>query len=56
MSALSAHQLANLAAKNRFSRRFVMVQKGGNLLMRRNEYIFKLIVTNTRFGAICSSM
>ena len=56
MSALSAHQIAHLAANNRFSRRFVMAQKGGSLCMRQNEFLFKLLATNTRFQAFFSKM
>ena len=48
--------IAHLAAKNRFSRRFVLMQKGGGPLMRWNEFLFKTTATNTRFWAICSKM
>ena len=45
--------IARLAANNRFSRRFVLMQKGGNLLMRQNEFLFKVTAICTRFFAIC---
>ena len=48
--------IAHLAAKNRFSQRFVLMQKGGSLWMWWNVYLFKTTATNTRFWAICSKM
>ena len=45
--------IARLAANNRFSRRFVLMQKGGNLRMRQNEFLFKVTAICTRFFAIC---
>ena len=53
VSALFAHQSAHLAAKNRFSRRFVLMQKGGGCTCRQNEFLFKQTATNTRFCAVC---
>ena len=32
------------------------MQKGGSCACRRNEFLFKLTATNTRFWAICSKM
>ena len=48
--------MARLAAKNRFSRRFVLMQKGDSCACRQNEFLFKQTATNTRFWAICSKM
>ena len=45
---------AHTTAKNRFSRRLFLMQKGGGCTCRQNEFLFKLTATNTRFGAICS--
>ena len=45
--------IAHLAAKNRFSRRFVLMQKGVGLCMRQNEFIFKSPTACNRFWAIC---
>ena len=52
--ALFLPPIANLAAKNRFSRGFVLVQKGGGCTCRQNEFLFRLTATNTHFFAICS--
>ena len=43
-----------LAAKNRFSRRLVLMKKGGNPWMQQNEFLFKETAACTRFCAICS--
>jgi len=48
--------IANLVAKNRFSRRFILVQKGDGCTCRQNEFLFKLTATNTHLFAICSKM
>ena len=56
MVALFVHQLAHLVAKNRFSRRFVLMQKEVSCTCRQNGYLFKPNVTSTRFGAIYSKM
>ena len=47
---------ANLAANNRFSRRLVLMQKGGRCICWQNEYIFPKTAIYTIFGAICSKM
>jgi len=47
---------SNQAAKNRFSRRFVLRQKGVNMRCWQNEFLFKTTVICTRFGAICSKI
>ena len=47
MSTLSVHQSTHLAAKNRFSRRFVLMQKGGSCKCRQNEFLFKNSVIST---------
>ena len=56
MSALFVHQIAHLVAKNRFSRRFVSMQKGGSCTCRQNEFLFKNTTSSTIFWAICSKM
>ena len=48
------HQLPTLPQKNRFSRRFVLMQKGGSLCMRQNEFLFNKAVVCTSYGAVCS--
>ena len=48
--------IVRLAAKNRFSRGFVLVQKGGGCTCRQNEFLFKLTATNTHCFAICSEI
>ncbi|MFC2489485.1 MAG: hypothetical protein ACFNVK_05225 [Prevotella sp.] len=53
MSALFAHQSPTLPQKNRFSRGFVLAQKGVSLRMQQNEYLFKQTAIRTHFGAIC---
>ena len=53
MSALFVHQIAHLAANNRFSRRFVLMQKGVASECRQNEYLFERAAICTCFGAIC---
>ena len=45
-------QIAHLAAKNRFSRRFVLTQKGVSMWMQWNEYLFKEAAICTNFWAI----
>ena len=42
--------------KNRFSRRFVLVQKGVSMWMLRNEYLFKEVAICTNFWAIYSKI
>jgi len=42
-----------LAAKNRFSRKFVLMQNRVSMCMRQNEYLFKRTAICTTFGAIC---
>ena len=54
MSAVFAHEAVRPVAKNRFSRRFVLVQNGVSLCMLQNEFLFKKVVIYTRFWAICS--
>ena len=56
MCGLFINQFANLAAKNRFSRRFAWVQQGDSCTCRQNEFLFKPTATNTRFWAIFSKM
>ena len=56
MSALSVHQSSTFAAKNRFSRGFVLVQKGVSTPISKNEYLLPRIVVCTLFWAICSKM
>ena len=56
ISALSVHQSLTLSQKNRFSRRFVLVQKGGSRACSQSEYLFKDIAINTRFWAFCGKM
>ena len=51
-SALFLHQPANLAAKNRFSRRFVSMQNRVSLRMMQNEYLFQGNAIYTNFRAI----
>ena len=46
--------MAHLAAKNRFSRGFILVQKGVSLRMQQNEYLFKQTAIRTHFGAIAA--
>jgi len=46
--------MAHLAAKNRFSRRLVLMLRGVNLRMQQNEFLFKETIIRTRFWAICS--
>ena len=48
--------IVRLAAKNRFSRGFVSVQKGGGFKCGQNELLFKKTILCTCFGAICSKM
>ena len=43
---------AHLAAKNRFSRKFVLMQNRVSMCMRQNEYLFKRTAICTTFGAI----
>ena len=45
-------QIAHLAAKNRFSRRFVLMQKEVSMWMQWNEYLFKEVAICTNFWAI----
>jgi len=47
---------AHLAAKKRFSRGLVLMQKRGGLRMRQNEFLFKSTAICTGFWAICSKM
>ena len=48
--------IAHLAAKNRFSRRFVLMQKGVSMWMQWNEYLFKEVAICTNFRAIYSTI
>ena len=47
---------AHFSAKNRFSRKFVLMPKGVSCACRQNEFLFKPTATNTCFWAICSKM
>jgi len=47
---------AHLAAKKRFSRRLVLMQKRGSMRMRQNEFLFKNTAIRTGFWAICGKM
>ena len=40
-------------AKNRFSRRLVLMQKGVSMWMRQNEFLLKKTAVCTRFWAVC---
>ena len=53
MSAVFAHHLPALPQKNRFSRRFVLMQKGDCCTCRQNEYLFYDTAIFTLFWAIC---
>ena len=46
--------IVRLAAKNRFSRRLILMKKEGNPWMQQNEFLFKATAICTRFCAICS--
>ena len=48
--------IVRLAAKNRFSRRLVLMQKGGGCKCGQNEFLFKKAALCTCLGAICSKM
>ena len=48
--------IVRLAAKNRFSRGFVSVLKGGGFKCGQNEFVFKKAALCTFLGAICSKM
>jgi len=48
--------IANLVAKNRFSRGFVLVQKGGGCTCRQNEFLFEKAALCTFLGAIYSKI
>jgi len=48
--------IVHLAAKNRFSRGFVLMQKGVSMWMQWNEYLFKKVAIFTNFWAICSKI
>ena len=48
--------IVHLAAKNRFSRGFVLAQKGGGCKCGQNEFLFKKAILCTCLGAICSKM
>ena len=56
MSALSVQQLAIGAAKNRFSRRLVLVQKVASSRMLKNEYLLQRTGDCTIFRAFFSEM
>ena len=47
---------AHPTAKNRFSRRFVLMQKGVACKCRQNECALHKTATYTRFWAVCSKM
>ena len=55
MSALFVQQL-DIAAKNRFSRRFVLIQKVASSRMLKNEYLLQQTVNCTIFRAFFSEM
>ena len=44
--------IANLAAKNRFSREFILGQKGVNPRMQQNEYLLQRTAVSTRLGDV----
>jgi len=48
--------ITHLAAKIRFSRRLVLMQKGVSCKCREYEYLFKNTAICTCFWAICSKM
>ena len=48
--------IVHLAAKNRFSLRFVLMPKGVSMWMQRNEYLFKEVAICTNFWAIYSKI
>jgi len=48
--------MANLVAKNRFSRRLVLMQKGVSCKCSQNEFLFKKAAICTHLTAICSKM
>ena len=48
--------IVHLAAKNRFSRGFVLMQNGVNMWMQRNEYLFKEVAICTNFWAVNSKI
>ena len=48
--------IVHLAAKNRFSRGFVLMQNGVNMWMQRNEYLFKEVAICTNFWAVYSKI
>ena len=52
MSALFVHHNAHFAAKNRFSRKFVLMQNRVSMCMLQNEYLFKRTAICATFGAI----
>ncbi len=57
MSTLFVQQLAiDRAAKNRFSRRFVLIQKVASSRMLKNEYLLQQAVNCTIFRAFFSEM
>ena len=56
MSACFSHQLSVRPQKNRFSRRFVLMQNGGCCKCEHNEYLFNSTAIYTNFWAISSKM
>ena len=48
--------IAHTTAKNRFSQRFLLMQKGVSLYMQQNEYLFQRTAICTRFRAFCCKM
>ena len=48
--------IVHLPAKNRFSRRFVLMQKGGSMWMQWNEYLFEKAAICTNFWAVYSKI
>ena len=52
-SALFVNQLPTFVAKNRFSRRFVLMRKGVGCTCSQNVFLFKEIAICARIWAIC---
>ena len=55
-SGLFIHQLPTLPQKKRFSRRFVLAQKGVSCKRKQNEYALHKTAICTTLWAICSQM
>ena len=56
MSAPFRSTIGHRTAKNRFSRRFVLIQKGASSRMLKNEYLLQQTVNCTIFLAFFSEM